>query len=46
MISREQGGVALLMMLSLALMVIGFQGSLGVAFAIIFCPSYVELNKG
>lgn len=43
--TSEQGGFMLLSLLALFLIIIGIQGNLGVAFAIFFCPSYVEISE-
>jgi hypothetical protein len=43
--SQGQTGWLLLFLLALFLVVIGFQGSLGVVFAILFSPMYVTLDE-
>jgi hypothetical protein len=43
--SRGQTGWLLLFLLAIFLIVVGFQGSLGVVFAILFCPRYVQLSE-
>lgn len=43
--SQGQTGWLLLLLLAIVMIIIGFQGSLGVVFAILFCPSYVTLDE-
>jgi hypothetical protein len=43
--SQGQTGWLLLLLLAIVMIVIGFQGSLGTLFAILFCPRYVSLDE-
>lgn len=43
--SRDQTGWIFMFMLGIILMVIGFQGNLGVLVAILFSPTHVELSE-
>lgn len=43
--SRGQTGWLLLLLLAITLIIIGYQGSLGILFAILFCPRYVHLDE-
>lgn len=42
---QEQTGWILLLIIGIMLMIIGIQGNLGVLFAILFCPAYVEVDE-
>lgn len=43
--SKDQTGWIVLFALALMLIVIGFQGNLGVLIAILFSPTHVELSE-
>jgi hypothetical protein len=43
--SKGQTGWLLLFLLAIFLIVVGFQGSLGLVFAVLFCPKYVSLDE-
>ncbi len=45
MVTSGQAGWALLFLLAVCLMVIGFQGNLGCLVGVLFCPAYVETQE-
>lgn len=40
-----QAGWLLLLLFALMLITVGIQGNLGVIFAILFCPNYVQIQE-